>query len=57
VTLYGGYLVIEGHMTIGSLVAFSAYQMRAFSPLQALIDLYLRAAARGRLVDRYLRIP
>ena len=42
VTLYGGYLVIEGQMSIGSLVAFSAYQARAFSPIQVLMDLYLR---------------
>jgi len=60
VTLYGGYLVIEGKMTIGSLVAFSAYQMRAFSPLQALIDLYLRLQRAGVSVDRifeFLDLP
>jgi ATP-binding cassette subfamily B protein len=60
VTLYGGYLVIEGQMTIGSLVAFSAYQMRAFSPLQALIDLYLRVQRAGVSVDRifeFLDLP
>jgi len=60
VTLYGGYMVIEGRMTIGSLVAFSAYQMRAFSPLQALIDLYLRLQRAGVSVDRifeFLDLP
>jgi ATP-binding cassette, subfamily B, bacterial len=60
VTLYGGYMVIEGQMTIGSLVAFSAYQMRAFSPLQALIDLYLRLQRAGVSVDRifeFLDLP
>ncbi|MEW6299158.1 MAG: ABC transporter ATP-binding protein [Thermodesulfobacteriota bacterium] len=46
-TLYGGYLVIRGHMTIGSLIAFSAYQSRAFSPLQVLTDLYLRIERAG----------
>ncbi|MBI3300746.1 MAG: ABC transporter ATP-binding protein, partial [Deltaproteobacteria bacterium] len=46
-TLYGGYLVIQGQMTIGGLVAFSAYQSRAFSPLQALMDLYLRIERAG----------
>jgi ATP-binding cassette subfamily B protein len=46
-TLYGGYLVIQGQMTIGSLVAFSAYQSRAFSPLQVLMDLYLRIERAG----------
>lgn len=60
VTLYGGYMVIEGQMTIGSLIAFSAYQMRAFSPLQALIDLYLRLQRAGVSVDRifeFLDLP
>ena len=46
-TLYGGYLVIQGQMTIGSLIAFSAYQSRAFSPLQVLMDLYLRIERAG----------
>jgi ATP-binding cassette subfamily B protein len=60
VTLYGGYLVIEGEMTLGSLIAFSAYQLRAFNPLQALIDLYLRVQRAGVSVDRifeFLDIP
>ncbi|MBI3988215.1 MAG: ABC transporter ATP-binding protein [candidate division NC10 bacterium] len=39
--LYGGYLVITGGMTVGALVAFTAYQARAFGPLQGLIDLSL----------------
>ena len=52
VTLYGGYLVIEGHMSIGGLVAFSAYQSRAFSPIQVLMDLYLRIERAGVSVDR-----
>jgi ATP-binding cassette subfamily B protein len=51
-TLYGGYLVIDGQLTIGALVAFSAYQTRAFSPLQALVDLYLRFERAGVSVDR-----
>jgi ABC-type bacteriocin/lantibiotic exporter with double-glycine peptidase domain len=46
-TLYGGYLVIHGYLTIGGLIAFSAYQSRAFSPLQVLMDLYLRIARVG----------
>lgn len=51
-TLYGGYLVIEGQLSIGGLVAFSAYQSRAFSPLQVLMDLYLRIERAGVSVDR-----
>lgn len=38
---YGGYLVIDGSLTIGSLVAFSIYQGRVFSPLQGLMDGFL----------------
>ena len=52
VTLYGGYLVIDGQMSIGGLVAFSAYQSRAFSPIQVLMDLYLRIERAGVSVDR-----
>jgi len=51
-TLYGGYLVIQGEMTIGGLIAFSTYQSRAFSPLQALMDLYLRIERSGVSLDR-----
>jgi len=60
VMLYGGYLVIARQMTIGALVAFSAYQARAFNPLQALIDLYLRVQRAGVSVDRifeFLDLP
>lgn len=35
---YGGLQVLEGHFTIGSLVAFSVYQGRVFGPLQGLMD-------------------
>jgi ABC-type multidrug transport system fused ATPase/permease subunit len=41
-------------------VAFSAYQARAFNPLQALIDLYLRVQRAGVSVDRifeFLDLP
>jgi ATP-binding cassette subfamily B protein len=51
-TLYGGYLVMQGQLTIGALIAFSAYQARAFSPLQALMDLYLRIERAGVSLDR-----
>ena len=52
ITLYGGYLVIDGQLTMGALIAFSAYQARAFSPLQALVDLYLRFERAGVSLDR-----
>jgi ATP-binding cassette subfamily B protein len=38
---YGGYQVINGSLSIGSLVAFTAYQARLLGPLQALMDSFL----------------
>jgi ATP-binding cassette subfamily B protein len=40
VFLYGGMLVIEETMTIGSLVAFMAYHLRLLAPVQNLMGLY-----------------
>jgi ATP-binding cassette subfamily B protein len=42
VFVYGGIRVIDGSMTIGTFVAFMAYQMRFLPPLQALMGLYTR---------------
>ncbi|HWP49225.1 MAG TPA: ABC transporter ATP-binding protein [Candidatus Limnocylindrales bacterium] len=42
VFLYGGHLVITGSMTLGDLIAFSAYLIRAFGPLQGLLGLYVQ---------------
>lgn len=39
VILYGGAQIIDGQMTIGTLVAFMAYQMRLFSPIQVLMGM------------------
>jgi len=38
---YGGFLVLEDSLSIGSLVAFSVYQGRVFGPLQGLMDGFL----------------
>ncbi|MFH0730628.1 MAG: ABC transporter ATP-binding protein [Pseudomonadota bacterium] len=38
---YGGFLVLDGSLTIGSLVAFSVYQGKVFGPLQGLLDGFL----------------
>ena len=38
---YGGLLVLDGGLTVGSLVAFSIYQGRVFSPLQGMLDGFL----------------
>jgi ATP-binding cassette subfamily B protein len=39
VFLYGGWLIIQGTMTIGTLVAFMAYHTRLLSPVQNLMSL------------------
>jgi len=38
---YGGFLVLEGAMTLGSLMAFSIYQGRVLSPLQGPMNGFL----------------
>ena len=40
VFLVGGWRVINGTITLGTLVAFIAYQMRLLSPVQGLMGLY-----------------
>ncbi len=44
VFLAGGYRVISGTITMGTLVAFVAYQMRLVSPIQAFMALYTSLA-------------
>lgn len=44
VFIYGGYRVVHGDMTIGTFVAFIAYQTRFLPPLQALMGLYASVA-------------
>ena len=39
VILYGGYMIIDGTMSIGTLVAFMTYQGRLFAPIQVLMGL------------------
>jgi ATP-binding cassette subfamily B protein len=42
--VYGGWRVIHGAMTVGTFVAFMAYQMRVLAPVQALMGLYTSLA-------------
>jgi ABC-type bacteriocin/lantibiotic exporter with double-glycine peptidase domain len=44
VFLVGGWRVIDGTITIGTLVAFVAYQMRLLGPVQSLMGLYASVA-------------
>ena len=51
VFLYGGYRVINGATSLGTFVAFMAYQMRLMAPIQGLMGLYSNlATARASLV-------
>ena len=44
VFVYGGRRVIDGSLTLGTFVAFIAYQMRVLQPVQALMGLYANLA-------------
>jgi ATP-binding cassette subfamily B protein len=44
VFLYGGYRVMSGAITVGTFIAFMAYQMRLMSPIQGLMGLYANLA-------------
>ncbi len=52
---YGGYLVLEGNMTLGTLLAFTLYLSNFFDPVQQLSQLYntflSATAALDRIVD------
>jgi len=51
VFVYGGYRVINEATTLGTFVAFMAYQMRLMAPIQGLMGLYTSlATARASLV-------
>lgn len=56
----GGYWVIQGDMTLGTMVAFSAYLGRATGPVQTLLGLYValqRAKVSLGRLDDMLHIP
>ena len=57
VFLYGGWMIIDGSMTIGTLVAFLAYHTRLLSPVQNLLSMTSSlATARvslGRLFELF----
>lgn len=60
VFFYGGYRVVEGTMTMGTLAAFMAYQARVVAPVQALMGLYgslAVAKVSWRRVEEILETP
>ena len=57
---YGGFLVMKGSLSIGSLVAFAIYQGRVFGPLQGLMDGFLvmqKAKVAIQRVKEILDVP
>jgi ATP-binding cassette subfamily B protein len=60
VFLFGGWRVIHGVITMGTLVAFVAYQMRLFGPVQGMMGLYANIATARvslRRVNEILDAP
>lgn len=61
VMLYGGERILAGHLSIGTLVAFMAYQARLFGPVQALLGLSATLAttrvALGRIFELFDTAP
>ena len=56
VFLIGGYMAVNGSLTVGSLIAFSIYLTRATGPVQTLLGLYV-ASRRARVsLDRVLEL-
>ncbi|MBY0497166.1 MAG: ABC transporter ATP-binding protein/permease [Cyanobacteria bacterium] len=53
---YGGLRVIEGTLTLGTMGAFLAYQMRVFAPAQALMGLWASLATAKVSWTRVLEI-
>ncbi|HEX5226722.1 MAG TPA: ABC transporter ATP-binding protein, partial [Bryobacteraceae bacterium] len=50
--LYGGKLVIDGALSVGSLVAIMAYHLRLLAPVQNLMSLYGNLVAGGVSLSR-----
>lgn len=56
VLCYGGYQVIIGTLTAGSLVAFYGYTLQLFIPLYGVVDLYSKFQRAGASVRRLMEI-
>ncbi|MBI2075512.1 MAG: ABC transporter ATP-binding protein, partial [Candidatus Harrisonbacteria bacterium] len=53
---YGGYQVIAGTLTLGSLIAVYSYLGGLFNPIEALVGLYTNAQSSLASVDRVFQI-
>ena len=56
VFLYGGKMIIDGKMSIGTLVAFMAYHMRLLSPVQTMMGMSANLAAARVSLSRIFEI-
>lgn len=57
---WGGYQVMQGAMTIGTLIAFLQYTSRLFGPISGLHDLYMdlvRGLVSMRRVLEFMQLP
>ncbi|HJY30678.1 MAG TPA: ABC transporter ATP-binding protein [Pyrinomonadaceae bacterium] len=53
---YGGYQVITGTLTAGSLIAFYGYTLQLFVPLYGVVDIYSKFQRAGASVRRLMEI-
>lgn len=53
---YGGYLVMSGTMTAGSLVAFYGYTLQLFYPLYGVVEVYSKMQRAGASIRRLMEI-
>ena len=56
VLCFGGYQVIVGTLTAGSLVAFYGYTLQLFIPLYGVVDIYSKLQRVGASVHRLMEI-
>ncbi len=56
VLLYGGRMIIDGRMTIGTLVAFMAYQLQLLSPVQKMMSMAANLASARAALARMFEI-
>ena len=54
--LYGGKMVIDGTLTVGSLVALMAYHLRLLAPVQGMLGTYTNLVAGGVSLSRLFEL-
>jgi ATP-binding cassette subfamily B protein len=52
----GGFLVVRGELTVGSLLAFLGYVGGVFAPIQQMVDLYPTARKAGVALESVFRV-